>query len=122
MARQIWGKTVLWAMERGKERERKIQRRRKGAMNFLRKDHKHSSKAKGPTASLLTHPKCGMKRLAGQLCYSMDKVSQSTSAQQKRLLCYVMLHNYAGTVTCVNALEESLFSSFGLHCSGKSCS
>lgn len=46
MARQIWRKTVLWAVERGKEKERKIQRRRKGAMNFLRKDHKHSTKAR----------------------------------------------------------------------------
>lgn len=47
--------------------------------------------------------------LAEQLRYIMDKVSQSISVQQKRLLYYVMLYNYTGTVPCVNTLEVSLF-------------
>jgi len=50
-----------------------------------------------------------MERLAEQLCYTMDKVSQSMSVQQERLLYYVMLYNYTGTVLRVNTLEVSLF-------------
>lgn len=50
-----------------------------------------------------------MKRLAEPLHYTMDKVSQSMSVQQKRLLYYVTLHNYTAVAPCVNALEVNLF-------------
>lgn len=63
----------------------------------------------GPPVPLLTQWECWMKRLAEQLRYTMDKVSQSMSVQQKRLLYYVTLHNYTAVVPYVNTLEVSLF-------------